>query len=205
MIARRDLECQRNAREKSSTVRNTRFIFVEGIMGAGKTTATEWLAGYRDDNGVWRQGYLECLGARTRLIAEDGTPRVSLTLAHPNAVWQDVSIEEFFSRSLALWRSVVAHASEDVTICDGLLFHGNLTDLFLMDAPPERLRSYVVEVLATLAPLRPSLIYLRYEDLAEALRTLVGESPALRHEGEDHFTRRQPLLTIERLFAMLVV
>lgn len=146
-------------------------------MGAGKTTATEWLAGYQEDSGVRRAGVIERAGARAMLITEGGLPRVSLTLPHPNAIWEDMTPEEFIARSLDLWRRQVAvsGAPRVVTVCDGLLFHGNLTDLLLMDAPPERLRAYVTEVCATLAPLRPCLIYLRYSDLQTALRAIFAE------------------------------
>src|SRR5687768_14522376 len=77
--------------------RASRFVILEGIMGAGKTTTGKWLA--------------ERLGGR---FLEEGPTheepvhplRVNSKLAHPMAVWEDVSAEEYAAFSLRLWRQV---------------------------------------------------------------------------------------------------
>lgn len=146
---------------------DTRFIFVEGIPGAGKTTAVECLT---------RRIEVQT-GLPAHPIWEDGPMRVSLTLPHPRAVWQAVSAEQYVERSLSLWRTFLAEAERSgaVSVCDGMLFHGNMTDLLLMDAEPVMLRGYVAQVLGTLAALKPAVIYLRRDDVAAALRAICDE------------------------------
>src|SRR5687768_15807388 len=102
-------------------------------MGAGKTTTAQWLAGELAERGV-----------RARFLAEGPTReepehplRVAPTLPHGRTPWVDVAPEEYLDLSLGRWRTWAAEAarSPTVTVCDGLLFHGNLTDLLVMDAP----------------------------------------------------------------------
>lgn len=145
---------------------DTRFIFVEGIPGSGKTAAVAYLA-----------RRVEQAGLPAHPVWEDAPMRVSLTLPHPRAVWQDVSDEQYVERSLSLWRLFLAEAerTEAVTVCDGMLFHGNMADLLLMDAEPELLRGYVAQVLDALAVLKPAVIYMRRDDVAAALRAICGE------------------------------
>lgn len=145
---------------------DTRFIFIEGIPGAGKTTAVENLA-----NWIGR------VGIEARPVWEDAPMRVALSLAHPQAVWRDVTTEQYVERSLDLWRDFVheAERSAAVTVCDGLLFHGNMADLLLMDTVPALLHAYVLRVLDVLDVLKPAVIYLRRDDLAAALRAICDE------------------------------
>jgi hypothetical protein len=148
----------------------TRFVFLEGIMGAGKTTTAQWLAAELAGRGV-----------AARFLAEGPTVeepehplRLGPTLPHPHAPWLDVAPEEYLRLSLGRWRTFAAEAAlaPGVTLCDGLLFHGNLTDLLLMDAPSAVLDGYVGGVLDALAALGPSVVYLRPPDLDGALRAV---------------------------------
>ena len=56
-------------------------------------------------------------------------------LPHPNSAWLDVTIQQYIESSVQKWQRFVQEAlpSAVVTICDGLLFHGNMTDLLLMN------------------------------------------------------------------------
>ena len=151
-------------------MRNTRFIFVEGIMGSGKST-TAWLLTEQ----------LQRHGIAARFLLEGPTAeepehplRVATELLHPNGVWLDVTVEQYIERSLQKWRTFAREAQEvaTVTACDGLLFHGNMTDLMLMNAPTEVLRAYVSQVIEIISDLNPVVIYFSHPDIARALRRI---------------------------------
>jgi hypothetical protein len=103
--------------------------------------------------------------------------RVSTTLPHPQAVWRDVTIEQFSELSLGKWETFArtARRSTTIAVCDGLLFHGNMADLFLMNAPVSMLERYVLGLLETIAELTPVVVYLDCPDVAMALRTICDE------------------------------
>jgi hypothetical protein len=116
---------------KPSTL-DTRFIFVEGIMGVGKSTTVEFLIDQlpRYDiaaRPIWEGPTLE---------EPDHPLRVATMFPHPNAIWEDLTVDEFVTLSLQKWYAFAAdgQSSPVVTVCDGLLFHGNMTDLLLMGA-----------------------------------------------------------------------
>lgn len=139
-------------------------------MGAGKTTTAEFLT---------RQIQRQRLAARflpegPTVDAPTHPLRVATDLPHPNGVWRDVTVEEYIERSLAKWQRFArgARQSATVTVCDGLLFHGNMTDLLLMDATPAELQHYVVQVLERIQDLRPAVIYLAHTDVPQALRAV---------------------------------
>jgi hypothetical protein len=151
-------------------MRNTRFIFVEGIMGSGKSTTADFLT-----------EHLRHLQIPARFLAEGPTIeepvhplRISPELPHPFSVWLDVTVELYIERSLRKWHTFAheAERSEMVTVCDGLLFHGNMTDLMLMNAAPSLLHAYVMQILETIAVLNPVVIYFYHADIAHALRTI---------------------------------
>lgn len=146
-----------------------RLVFVEGLPGAGKTTIGKWLA---DHHPGWR--FLEEGPTFERPVHP---LRVNSKLEHPMAVWQDLSAMEYPAFSLGLWRDFVASATGSV-VCDGLLFHGNMTDLMLVDAPRELICDYVHAILDTVQALDPAVIYMRQPDVTGALRA------TCEHRGE---------------------
>src|SRR5713226_5304814 len=151
-------------------MRNTQFIFVEGIMGSGKTTTAWFLTEQMQRNRIAARFMLE-----GPTIDEPEHPlRVATDLPHPNAAWRDVTVDEFIERSLRKWHAFAREArqSETVTVCDGLLFHGNMTDLLLMNAEPEVLRSYIGQVIECISDLDPVVIYFYHEDVARAIRAV---------------------------------
>lgn len=154
-------------------MRNTRFIFVEGIMGAGKSTTAWFLCGQLQQHGIAARFMLE-----GPTIDDPVHPlRVATELPHPNAAWLDVTVEEFIERSLRKWRSFMRDTCQSavVTVCDGLLFHGNMTDLLLMNAEPAILQRYVAQVIKIIDDLNPVVIYFYHADIAQALRTICDE------------------------------
>lgn len=151
-------------------MRNTRFIFVEGIMGAGKST-TAWFLTEQINGNRLAARFL----AEGPTIDEPEHPlRIATTLPHPQGVWLDITIEQFIELSLQRWRNFAQEArqSSTVTVCDGLLFHGNMTDLLLMNAEPEILRYYIEQIIKSIAALNPVIIYLYQADIAHALRAI---------------------------------
>src|SRR6266851_6427712 len=154
-------------------MRNTSFIFVEGIMGAGKSTTTWFLTEQLQQHGTAARFMLE----GPTMDEPEHPLRVATELPHPNAAWLDVTVEEFIERSLQKWRSFMRDARQSavVTVCDGLLFHGNMTDVLLMNAEPAILRRYVAQVIEIIDDLNPVVIYFYRADIARALRTICDE------------------------------
>lgn len=160
-------------RWQDSAMRNTRFIFIEGIMGAGKTTAAEFLTDHLQRNSIAAR-----LLPEGPTISEREHPlRIGPTLPHPRAVWLDATIDEYVASSLAKWRAFAreADAAATVTVCDGLLFHGNMTDVLLMDAERQVVQRYVTTVVEIIHSLKPTLIYFRHADIARAVRAVCDE------------------------------
>ena len=154
-------------------MRETRLVFVEGIMGAGKTTTGEFLTSELLRRGV-----------AARFLPEGPTHeapshplRIAPELPHPNAAWIDLPIGVFAELSLQKWRAFVREAKDESTVivCDGLLFHGNLTDLMMMDAEPPVLHDYIAEIVEITRPLQPVVIYYYNDDVEVALRRIVDE------------------------------
>ena len=154
----------------------TRFIFVEGLMGAGKTTLVVRIVRALREAGISAVPLWE--GPTTE---EPHQPlRLSPTLPHPYSPWKDLTADQYVAESLLRWRRFIAARSPDdtVVVCDGLLFHGNMTDLMLMDAPVPTLESYVLDVVSALQPLGPVAVHLRRPSVEEALRAVCEERGA---------------------------
>jgi len=154
-------------------MRNTRFIFVEGIMGSGKSTTAEFLTEHIQQHGIAARFLLE----GPTLEEPEHPLRVATEFPHPNAIWLDLTVEEFIERSLQKWHTFVhtARQSASVTVCDGLLFHGNMTDVLLMNAEPQVLYQYVMQVIEYLHSLNPVIIYFYHSDIARAIRASCDE------------------------------
>jgi hypothetical protein len=148
---------------------DTRLIFVEGVMGSGKSTTANFVARQLRRNGIPARYIFE--GGERHVV------RLMPDLPHPFKPWLDLTPDEFRARSLAKWRAFVAEAgqAEVVSVFDGQLFHGNMTDLLLMDASRDELRAYVGDVIAVVRDLNPVLIYLDQTDLEQALRRVFAE------------------------------
>jgi hypothetical protein len=147
----------------------TRLVIIEGIMGSGKSTTARWIA-----------AQLEAAGLRALAITERVEPhpvRGTDGLDHWFQPWLDVTAEGLADRSLAKWRSFVAdaQAAETIHTLDGQLFHGDLTNLFLMEATPAVIAKYCRTVSEIVRPLAPLLIYFYQADVERAIRTIAAE------------------------------
>lgn len=140
----------------------SRLIFVEGIMGSGKSTTARWLARLFRRAGI---------PARPVPEARPHPTNVFRTLPHWKQPWLDLTAEELMSRSYANWQAFVGQAlsKPHIFVFDGQLFHGDFTSLFLMGCPPASLRQYVQTVLQLAGPLHPKIIYCYQDDVVQAL------------------------------------
>jgi len=83
-----------------------------------------------------------------------------------------VSIDAYIDRCRDSWRGFLgAQDGGLLVVCDGLLFHGNMTDLLLTDADPAALGRYFDAVLDTIRAAEPRLVYLRTLEVRAALRS----------------------------------
>jgi len=140
----------------------SRLIFVEGIMGSGKSTTARWLARLYRRAGI---------PARPVPEARPHPTNVFRTLPHWKQPWLDLTAEELVTRSYANWQAFVRRAlsASHISVFDGQLFHGDFTCLLLMACAPKQLHQYVHTVLQIAQPLQPIIIYCHQADVAQAL------------------------------------
>lgn len=149
-----------------------RLVIVEGIMGSGKSTTMRFIAKSLQD-----------ANRAAVPIHEKTDPhpvRATDELEHWFEPWLDTTPSQLAARSVARWASLVEASQADGTIrvMDGQLFHGDLTNLFLMDADPPTLTDHALAVATTIAPLNPLVVYFRQEDVERAIRTVSEERGA---------------------------
>lgn len=140
----------------------SRLIFVEGIMGLGKSSTARWLARLLQRTGIPAQPVPEVRPHPTNVFR---------SLPHWKQPWLDLTADDLIARSYANWRTFVAKAVQDrpIFVFDGQLFHGDFTCLFLMACGTEVLQQYVRHVLQLAQPLQPLLIYYYQADVSTAL------------------------------------
>src|SRR5574341_1783072 len=140
----------------------SRLIFVEGIMGSGKSTTARWLARLFHRAGI---------PARPVPEARPHPTNVFRTLPHWKQPSLDLTADDLTTRSSANWQVFVAQALSDphIFVFDGQLFHGDFTCLFLMACPPQVLHQYMQTVLKLAQSLHPMIIYCYQADVAQAL------------------------------------
>lgn len=153
----------------SSDQVNRRLVILEGIMGSGKSTTMRSIA-----------ARMEAAQRRVHPIHERVDPhpiRATDELEHWFQPWLDATPEGLIERSLKKWRSFVdtARASDAVQLVDGQLFHGDLTNLFLMEAKFATIAAYAQAVAVAIRPLNPLLIYFHQDDVDQAIRVVSAE------------------------------
>ena len=141
-------------------------------MGSGKSTTMRFIAQSLQDAG------------RAALPVHERTDphpvRATDELEHWFQPWLDTSPAQLAARSISRWAALVEASQADGTIrvMDGQLFHGDLTNLFLMQAEPATLHDHTQALASAIAPLNPLVVYFRQEDVEHAIRTVCEERGA---------------------------
>ncbi|WP_241300625.1 hypothetical protein [Burkholderia stabilis] len=146
-----------------------RLVIVEGVMGSGKSTTMRFIA-----------KHLQAAGHDAVAIHERADPhpvRATDELEHWFEPWRDATAAQLAERALARWAAFVdqARLGATVSVLDGQLFHGDLTNLLLMEGEPALIEAYVEELARTIAPLAPLVVYLWQRDIDAAIRTVCAE------------------------------
>jgi hypothetical protein len=146
-----------------------RLVIVEGIMGSGKSTTMRFIAKHLQDSGQ------PALPIHER--TEPHPVRATDELEHWFEPWRDATPQHLADRALFRWSAFVEATRADIAIpvMDGQLFHGDLTNLLLMEAESPMIAGYVQALAAVIAPLNPFVLYLWQEDVEEAVRTVCAE------------------------------
>lgn len=146
-----------------------RLVIFEGIMGSGKSTSTRWFGQRLVDHGIaasiqTERQYPHPLRA-TDFAADWFKP------------WLDMTAVDLANRRLTLWATFVESAmpSQTVHVIDGQLFHGDLTNMFLMNMPPHDIAQNVHALADIIRPLRPLLVYYYQSDVDRAIRLTAAE------------------------------
>ncbi|WP_230965201.1 hypothetical protein [Burkholderia pseudomultivorans] len=146
-----------------------RLVIVEGVMGSGKSTTMRFIA-----------TRMQAAGRAAVAIHERTDPhpvRATDELAHWFEPWRDATAAQLAARALARWRAFAdtVQRSGAPHVLDGQLFHGDLTNMLLMEADPAFIDAYVRELAAVIAPLAPLVIYFWQRDIDAAIRTVCAE------------------------------
>ncbi|HDR9509734.1 hypothetical protein C5615_26745 [Burkholderia cepacia] len=138
-------------------------------MGSGKSSTMRFIA-----------SHLQAAGHDAAAIHERTEPhpvRATDELEHWFEPWRDTTAAKLAERALARWAAFVdkARLGTTVSVLDGQLFHGDLTNLLLMEGEPALIEAYVQELARTIAPLSPLVIYFWQRDIDAAVRTVCAE------------------------------
>lgn len=145
------------------------LVVIEGIMGSGKSTTMRFVAKAIEETGR------PAFGVHER--ADPHPVRATDELQHWFEPWRDSTAEQLANRAISKWRSFTEEVQpgSSVPVLDGQLFHGDLTNLFLMEASFDELTAYCENLAQLIRPLRPLVVYLRQENVELAVRTISAE------------------------------
>ncbi|MBS0344529.1 MAG: hypothetical protein JSS56_28835 [Proteobacteria bacterium] len=138
-------------------------------MGSGKSTTMRFVAKALEDAG--------CQALAVHERTDPHPVRATDELQHWFEPWVESTAEQLAGRAVARWRSFVERAQlgPAVPVLDGQLFHGDLTNLFLMEASFDEIAAYCETLARLIGPLRPLVVYLRQESVERAVRTVCAE------------------------------
>jgi thymidylate kinase len=147
----------------------SQLLIFEGIMGSGKSTATREFSRRIAASGYVVDSFTEA--------ADPHPVRASDDLPHFFEPWLDALPAELARRSREKWARYVAQRLHDgrVTVMDGQLFHGDLTNLFMMEMSWVDIKAHVQALLDVLEPLEPLVAYFVQVDIERAINTVCDE------------------------------
>jgi hypothetical protein len=136
---------------------NTKLILVEGLPGAGKTTASVHLGTVLQQQGI-----------ACRWFLEEDEP-------HPVACL-DLRLRDLPQRLPPLWKTFTEQAQQDptVTIIESRLWQNTALFMFMSEYPVAEIIQLHQLVWQLLAPLAPVLVYLHQDHTEHALRQLAS-------------------------------
>jgi hypothetical protein len=140
----------------------TRLIMLDGLSGSGKSATATYLA-----------LQLQSLGAPYRYYWELEVPHPINTRSQLDG--RNLSTQELVDLNLAKWKSFAEWAQEQdvVTILDGKPFHISVMNMALQDnITQQQIVDFVGAIAELTRPLNPTLIYLRQDDIGQAIRRL---------------------------------
>ncbi|MBN3763700.1 hypothetical protein G3O01_23005 [Burkholderia sp. Ac-20365] len=141
-------------------------------MGSGKSTTMRFISKHLHEAG------------RPALPVHERTDphpvRATDELEHWFEPWKDTTPEDLADRALARWTAFARHTESkgEIPVLDGQLFHGDLTNLLLMEADVTLIADYIRKLMAVIASLNPFVIYLWQEDVEAAVRKVCTDRGA---------------------------
>ena len=144
-------------------MRDSHLVFVEGIMGSGKSSTATFVALQLQWNRL-----------RMRYVFEGEWPHPTKLADHMTA---PRTAAEYMDKSLASWRLFVEGLPPDapVHVFDGQLFHGDFSEIMFMGADEAELAAYAEELGRIVAGLNPCLVYLYQDDVEAAVKKVCAE------------------------------
>lgn len=145
-----------------------RLVIFEGIMGSGKSTSTLALAAKLQEGGV---------AATAQTEKQFPHPlRATDQLDHWYEPWRDVNAEALARLAQERWIRFTGEVAQKdtVAVVDGQLFHGDLTNLFLMGAPEAEIEAHAVALADTLRKVPALLVYHFQADVDSALKRILA-------------------------------
>lgn len=139
-------------------------------MGSGKSSTATFISLQLQWNGY-----------RNRYIFEGEYPHPTKLVDHiPPPKTPEIYIE----KSLEKWQQFVrtAQNNETVHVFDGQLFHGDMTEIMMMNAKDHLISQYIESLIDIVKPLLPTLIYFHQENIERAMRKIFAQ----RGHGWEH-------------------
>jgi thymidylate kinase len=175
----------------------TKLILVDGVPGSGKSTMAQRLGRSLARAGVPHRWWYEGERGHPAYSFHDSAA-LAETLGHVFSGDAE-RVQRVIEASLAQWRALAQTQtqSNEVLIFDGILYGHLMWTMMPADVPHEVTAAYVAETEAIIAPLRPSVVYLRPVDVGAAMARITARRGSdwtkrfiQRHDGFPYCRRR---------------